>query len=147
MDKVYIVTSGSYSDYEINAVFADKGKAQKYAELKEGAEVQEWGFSDEKVFVKQFRVRCTYHTKDTMIGICPIHKGGFVFDVSAYDIDEMNRNEETIYNRLYGSLSLVRPLPDTEEPSQDRKNDLDRKYLKVCQDMAAEIEAREKGIG
>lgn len=31
--KVYVVTSGCYSDYRINAIFLDKDKAQKYADV------------------------------------------------------------------------------------------------------------------
>ena len=33
MDKVYVVTSGEYSDYRIVKIFTDKAKAEKYAEL------------------------------------------------------------------------------------------------------------------
>jgi hypothetical protein len=33
MDKVYVVTSGEYSDYHIVKVFLDKAKAEKYAEV------------------------------------------------------------------------------------------------------------------
>jgi len=32
-DKVYIVTSGSYSDYSIEAVFLDRAKADEYSKL------------------------------------------------------------------------------------------------------------------
>lgn len=31
--KIYVVTSGWYSDYMINAIFLDKDKAQKYADI------------------------------------------------------------------------------------------------------------------
>jgi len=32
-EKVYIVTSGEYSDYKIEAVFSDKGKAEEFVEV------------------------------------------------------------------------------------------------------------------
>lgn len=48
VDKVYLVTSGSYSDYGVNAVFLDKAEAEQYAaELNkcaghDDADVDEW---------------------------------------------------------------------------------------------------------
>lgn len=38
--KIYIVTSGIYSDYMIDAVFLDKDKARKYSEIIYNAIVQ-----------------------------------------------------------------------------------------------------------
>lgn len=41
--KIYIVTSGSYSDYSINAVFSSRKKAEAAIELlQEDAEIEEW---------------------------------------------------------------------------------------------------------
>lgn len=39
---VYIVTSGSYSDYNIDAVFDDKERAEALARMIEDAEIEEW---------------------------------------------------------------------------------------------------------
>ncbi len=48
MNKVYIVTSGEYSDYSIQGVFpeADKAKAEEYARLCNG-NAEEWDLSGE----------------------------------------------------------------------------------------------------
>ena len=40
--KIYIVTDGDYSDYHIEAVFTDKGVAEKYAALHSCNSVEEW---------------------------------------------------------------------------------------------------------
>lgn len=50
MSKVYVVTSGSYSEYGICRVFMDKEKADKYVEMMSGhldMEVEEFEVSDD----------------------------------------------------------------------------------------------------
>ena len=147
MDKVYIVTSGSYSDYEIRAVFLDKGIAEQYAKIKQDATVDEWPLSDGRIFAKQFYFKCAYNTKDATIGDAHFSKGRYEYDVSQYDDDETDREDKSSYDLQYGYISLERPLAVSVKPSEALKEMLRAKYLKVCQDMAAEIEAREKGIG
>jgi hypothetical protein len=56
-DKVYIVTSGSYSDYGINAVFLDEAAATAYAAKRDVAAggygefgVEEWDVATEATF-------------------------------------------------------------------------------------------------
>lgn len=38
---IYIVTSGEYSDYSIDAVFQDKNKAEAYCKCHPDAEIEE----------------------------------------------------------------------------------------------------------
>lgn len=49
--KIYIVTSGVYSDYKIEAAFLDKGKAESYAKYHDvsygGTRVEEYDTQDE----------------------------------------------------------------------------------------------------
>ena len=40
--KVYVVTSGTYSDYCIEAIFSDKKKAEVYSGIHSYNEVEEW---------------------------------------------------------------------------------------------------------
>ena len=54
--KIYIVTSGEYSDYHINAVFSTKEEAEKYCALNNKAgdnwtdcEIEEWDTQDYKI--------------------------------------------------------------------------------------------------
>lgn len=46
MGKVYIVTEGCYSDYQIIAAFSDKDKADRYAGIHDDAEVEEWALDE-----------------------------------------------------------------------------------------------------
>lgn len=59
MDKVYVVTEGSYSDYHIVAIFSDENNADIYAALlnstprRDGAEVAEWDIDDVEIDTRQ----------------------------------------------------------------------------------------------
>ena len=57
--KVYVVTSGIYSDYRIERVFLDKNKASEYAEwLRDNhVTVEEYDTSDDDTIKKQYKVR------------------------------------------------------------------------------------------
>lgn len=55
--KVYVVTSGEYSDYMINKIFLDKDKAEEYRKwLPDSNDVEEYDTSDEDVINKQYRI-------------------------------------------------------------------------------------------
>lgn len=56
--KVYIVTSGTYSDYMIRKIFLDKDKAEKYKEwLPDSNDVEEYNISDDDDIEKQYKIR------------------------------------------------------------------------------------------
>jgi hypothetical protein len=57
--KVYVVTSGIYSDYSIERVFLDKNKASEYAEWlgSDHVTVEEYDTSDDDIIKKQYEVR------------------------------------------------------------------------------------------
>lgn len=59
--KIYIVTSGIYSDYRINRVYIDKNKANEYAEWlgSDHVTVEEYDTSDNDYINKQYCVRVT----------------------------------------------------------------------------------------
>ena len=50
MNKIYIITSGEYSDYHIVKVFKDKKKAEFYAETQEKLHPYEYYYVDEREF-------------------------------------------------------------------------------------------------
>lgn len=60
--KIYIVTSGEYSDYSINAVFTDKAKAEAFVEIKNrgsrwsSCDIEEWD-ADEELPFEAYSVR------------------------------------------------------------------------------------------
>lgn len=78
MSKVYIVTSGSYSDYGINRVFKDKRKAEIWCAEKnteyewQEYEIEEYEYSDDAVeyredieLVYRFHIHSKYGNRST----------------------------------------------------------------------------------
>ena len=67
--KVYVVTSGSYSDYTIQKIFTDKAKAEEYKEwLEDSNAIEEYETEDDLVVNKYYRVLINYtkyNNKDT----------------------------------------------------------------------------------
>ena len=47
LTKVYIITTGEYSDYTIVSVFVDKGKAERYCKFFPDCYVEEWEISED----------------------------------------------------------------------------------------------------
>ena len=62
--KIYVVTTGCYSDYSIDRVFTDKAKAEEYAEwLEDSNDVEEYETDDDINFTKMHmvHVELKYH--------------------------------------------------------------------------------------
>lgn len=56
--KVYVVTSGEYSDYMIRKIFLDKDKAEEYKKwLPDSNDIEEYDTSDDDVMNKQYEIR------------------------------------------------------------------------------------------
>ena len=56
--KIFIVTSGEYSDYGINAVFSTKENAEKYIGTiysSDRIEIEEWGVDEDMALINKIR--------------------------------------------------------------------------------------------
>ena len=59
--KVYVVTTGCYSDYSIDKIFTDRQKAENYKEWTYDAnEIEEYDTEDNLVFEKFYKVEVRY---------------------------------------------------------------------------------------
>ena len=59
--KVYVVTTGCYSDYSIDKIFTDRQKAENYKEWTYDAnEIEEYDTEDDVVFEKLYKVKVRY---------------------------------------------------------------------------------------
>jgi hypothetical protein len=131
--KVYVVTTGSYSDYGIDKVFTNKEKAEEYAEwLEDSNDVEEYETDDNVSFEKLHNVHVqmkvydngkedlsyrVYKTKDkcnSYTYLSDYHKyGGDYIDItlSRYVTNE-NFNEEFYRNKytkaIYDVLAIIR---------------------------------------
>lgn len=132
LKTIYVVTAGNYSDYHIEAIFEDEAKAEYYCTCHENCEIEEYGFSDERIFtpfnsvVINFTIR--KNEKDEI---------DFTFKhLSKEDGDFYlkNRDEISVYDHDWVILTLYRRLPDKYDEQKIRD-----KYTKVYQDLRAEI--------
>ena len=60
MSKIYIVTSGNYSDYSIRSVFSTEEKAQAYVNVLEHYEVIDFSIEEHDVDEEAFELRDGY---------------------------------------------------------------------------------------
>ena len=136
---VYIVTSGEYSDYSIDAVFQDKNKAEAYCKCHPNAEIEEWEFFDDNIYTPYNVVHIYMDISGNAKKIC------FDFQtLSKEDADYymLNQDYATVYNAQHISLHLIRMLPK----NYNRENIKDR-YTKVFYDLIPEIKYLISDIG
>ena len=89
--KVYIVTSGEYSDYRINAVFSSRKLAKKYIELQ--ARVGFWNFTTPRIEEYTLDELPTYPlNKNHYLVILELEIGNLL------DIDLTNINSDKVLN-------------------------------------------------
>ena len=135
--KVYIVTSGSYSDYQIDRVFLDKEKAETYVKLSEGRDaiLEEYEADDDKLINKityvyaSYRKDCSYSEDYIDVRI---------IDTNSLDTTKENLNNDRFWLYMSGekSLTISRAL-NREYEEENIKN----KYKKVLYDLMAKIES------
>lgn len=134
MDKVYIVTSGYYSDYSIERVFLDKEKAEKYVSVsyRNDMSVEEYDITDLNVEleniknVKEITYQCEIRTgKEINISFDDINS--IDFEISTYVYEYYYNNNEL-------TLSLTRQLRENETENQATE-----RIMKIAQDISAEI--------
>lgn len=131
-DIVYIVTSEYYSDYSIDAVFKDKSKAEFYCKCHSNCEIEEYYYSDEKIFTPYDAVNIRF--------VIYINENRFdsrfyFFKAAKEDNLCSFKNTDSVY--IYGNeikIYLSRLLPNNYKEEVIRK-----KYTKVCRDLMAEI--------
>jgi len=132
METVYIVTSGSYSEYGIDAVFKDKSKAELYCSCHRNCQIEEYNFSDNDILTPFNSVAICFNIirKDR-------REIDFQFQhLAKEDAIFYTKNLDKVFVSSKGwmSITLYRRLPDNYEETTIRE-----KYTKVYQDLKAEI--------
>lgn len=128
--KIYIITSGIYSDYRIERVFLDKNKASEYAEWlgSDHVTVEEYDTSDNDDINKQYYVRVAlkwYKNKEEEIS------------TTSYKDCESDYNYNYYTNGVsVEELVIVRTVNGDNFDEQYWKN----KLIKLAYDLKAQIE-------
>lgn len=136
--KVYIVTSGSYSDYRIDKVFTDRELAEKYVLYNSG------GY-DEPQITEYETIEQDFEEINYIEIDYDIAKEDEFFEIEFSKTDSISMDLQSIaatdfsMGKLdddYDSLFLTRTIP-----SDHNKENIKDKYLKVCRDLYAQIKS------
>lgn len=135
-DKVYIVTSGYYSEYGINAVFLNKEKAKMYCATRNGGRseyytIEEWNLSDKNTYTPKKSMEVNMFVKNSKKRIT------FNYYTSALE-DDKYHYQNNGYISVWGfdnyEIRLKRKLPDDYEEWE-----IEEKYERVMNDINAEV--------
>lgn len=128
---IYIVTSGCYSDYDINAVFKNEDKAKACCQCHPDTRIEEWELFDDNIYTPFNIVR---------IGMCIRSDGTnnihFTFETLSKEDDEflmLNFDSVSVYSNQT-EINLRRLLPQNYN-----KEMVEKKYTKVFYDLIPEI--------
>lgn len=132
--KVYLVCSGQYSDWHVDAVFLDKAKAHFFATLTDG-----WGDSRHVIEMENSDDRITTFTSVTYV---PVTRSWWTDDDDKDQEDWSSTSEVTDVSipedshTQWEDTYYVRALDDRSEDN----------YLKIAQDRHAQWKAEQAGI-
>lgn len=128
--KIYIVTSGSYSDYGIDAVFTDKEKAEHYAEWKYDARVEIYDTDEVDDVEEVYYVDVTGQCIDGKF-LAPDVR----VEKRDYELQNHNTFVQDYYDNDVLNLRIVRYIKNNNYTEEYLRS----KYEKVYYDMAAII--------
>ena len=138
MPKVYIVSTGDYSDYTIEAVFLNREKAENYKNHLNGSnDIEEFETSDDKIIEPLNYCFITYYFELNTYTVLSNKELNSIdiqmFNGNTIDNDWVTNKTEIDY---CSCLSLIRIINNENDFDE---NTLKDRYLKVCQDISANI--------
>lgn len=102
MDKVYIVTSGSYSDYMIHAVFDSREAAEQYIQISKVYDPHIEDYVLNKTDTIQYLYRVAIGTQSGSVLSEPCLMAGFeIAELDDKSIEEMAADPKN-YRQIYG---------------------------------------------
>lgn len=124
--KVYLVTSGEYSDYGIEKIFLDKKKAEEFAKwIPYANDIEEYETADDLDYGKYYRVRASYVEGE---------KVRFLIERVTEGANRETSVDYNFYRNRY-ELFIVRYIP---EANWDEEKYTDR-MTKACYDYMGRI--------
>lgn len=150
MAKVYLITSGSYSDYSIDKIFLSKEKAEQYHDLIKRThydvnDIEIYDLSDDEIFTPYYYIQFVYYIpgmeekyRRSILsdGRPSLFGGEYYIDLYMCN-DDVNCADNRCTSYHNGILTLTRPVG--YDKSVVNLESLEQKYLKVCQDLTAQI--------
>ena len=128
--KVYVVTSGEYSDYMIRKIFLDEDNAEEYRKwLPNSNDIEEYDTSDDDVIDKRYKIRVDlkwYPNKKEELNAISWKDCESDYNYNCYDN----------YNDIWEKLIVVRTVNADNYDEQYWKD----KLTKHIYDLKADVE-------
>lgn len=135
--KIYVVTSGCYSDYHIEAVYTDEDKAKAYANLHSDRTVEKYEADTVSVTADPLYARVCYKPKYNVISAISTNEWWFG------RLSHPRPDEYTKYNDVFTFYCVLSDR--TKEDIEKNGNDSSL-LLKAAQDRWARFCGKEQGI-
>lgn len=143
MAKVYVVTSGEYSNYRIDAVFDNRDAAEVFCALGHGEMVEEYDLLTEASAKPAPRIVYRYHVR------FPPYRTDYIAEPAYVLESEIEADKQMILERKNSWLFRPYNIVDCSD-HVDRyvylKERNKSKALKIVQDRIAEYKAKQAGI-
>lgn len=131
--KIYIVTTGCYSDYCIDKVFTDKDKAEEYRKwCRDANDLEEYDTEDDVEFQRFYRIRVHYRVNDNGLNSEPSVSIERCVSEQTYG-DYTYVDDAHDWGGRYIEITIVRYIPEQNWNEQFYIN----KYTKAIYDFAA----------
>jgi len=130
--KIYVVTSGSYSDYCIEKIFINKDKAEYFSKWCRDSQVEEYETSDEDIVAPGYKVSFNYDFSGNKPPYINIQKSTVDSAYPHYTLFDDYRKYSSGKLGIRGS----RFIPAINYKGDDYTKE---KYTKVCYDLSAQI--------
>ncbi len=129
--KVYIVTTGSYSDYTIEKVFTDKAKAEEYKEwLYDSNDIEEYETEDDFEVSKFYKIIVSYTVDDRRETVPEV----YIHRCAKEDVYSCHIGySEYRFSGESFRISMIRFIPEQNWNEEFYRN----KYTKAIYDLAA----------
>ena len=135
MDKVYIITAGSYSDYHIVAVFADKNEAERFRDAQN--EKAKW--DSQECRIGEYPIGADISLAGKELYCADENKRGEIYAYFAGEKIQDYSDEISIVKDDCGTLKCYIAVDmNCDEPEEHAR--------KVAADLFAEYRARKEGI-
>ena len=137
---IYIVTSGDYSDYGIDAIFQSKDKANAYCSCHPDAKIEEWKFFDNNIYTP-------FNVVNINMNIYPNNTQRILFNFQTLSKEDakfylVNKDNVSVYSTGHIDVHLIRILPE-----KYNEENIKNKYTKVFYDLMPEIKYLISDIG
>lgn len=142
--KIYIITSGAYSDYGIERVFLSEEKAKSYCELHNECRIEEYDtFDDNYIIPEEVGIRATivFEISKDALGKFYFYTRALETEKEEITLDSNKFSVALLPNYYYKPSILKVTISKLFETTNITEDGIKDKMIKIGQDICTKIEA------